>query len=90
MPYVWDKFIEQQTGRISGKVKQRLQGLVLLAVQVMANEINGTPSDYIYGDLAHMVGISQSTWHKNYQDRWLEVKNTIIKVDLFSLKNTLY
>ncbi|OIV47979.1 hypothetical protein BK025_00055, partial [Sodalis sp. TME1] len=35
VPYVWDKFIEQQTGRISGKVKQRLQGLVLLAVQVV-------------------------------------------------------
>ncbi|WP_041866492.1 bacteriophage antitermination protein Q [Sodalis glossinidius] len=44
VPYVWQKFIEQQPGRISGKVKQRLQRLALLAVQVVARITTPTPN----------------------------------------------
>lgn len=70
VPYVWQMFIEQQPGRISGKVKQRLQGLALLAVQVVASEIGGCTNRYTYAELADMVGTSKQNWNKNYKELW--------------------
>ncbi|WP_279379447.1 bacteriophage antitermination protein Q [Sodalis glossinidius] len=55
---MWQKFIEQQPGRISGKVRQRLQGLALLAVQVVAREIGCRTNLYTYAELADMVGVT--------------------------------
>lgn len=78
VPYVWQKFIEQQPGRISGKVKQRLQGLALLAVQVVASEISGRQNCYTYTELADMVDTSKQNWNKNYKDLW-EVLIWVVK-----------
>ncbi|WP_406705941.1 bacteriophage antitermination protein Q [Sodalis sp.] len=87
LPYVWQKFIEQQPGRISGKVKQRLQGLALLAVQVVAREIGGSPKRYTYTELADIVGVDKKNWHKNYQEKWLELKYLILEMDRLYLLN---
>ncbi|CAK8738046.1 hypothetical protein SODG_001742 [Sodalis praecaptivus] len=81
VPYVWQTFIEQQPGRISGKVKQRLQGLALLAVQVVASEIDGFSKRYTYTELADMVGVNRDNWNKNYQGRWHELMQWVHKMD---------
>lgn len=85
LPYVWQKFIEQQPGRISGKVKQRLQGLALLAVQVVAGEIDGRPDRYTYAELADMIGATADTYRKRYGDYWRALMAEVFVLDKHAL-----
>ncbi|MEN3257527.1 bacteriophage antitermination protein Q [Sodalis endosymbiont of Spalangia cameroni] len=87
LPYVWQTFIEQQPGRISGKVKQRLQGLALLAVQVVASEIDGFSKRYTYAELADMVGVCPNNWNQNYQGRWNELVKLVHEMDELALSD---
>ncbi|CAK8739169.1 hypothetical protein SODG_002775 [Sodalis praecaptivus] len=89
LPYVWQNFIEQQPGRIFGKVKQRLQGLALLAVQVVAREIDGHPNRYTYAELADMVGVTADNWRKWYQGFWREILELCAEIDSLSLQQLM-
>lgn len=82
---MWQKFIEQQPGRISGKVKQRLQGLALLAVQVVAGEIDGRPDRYTYAELADMIGATADTYRKRYGDYWRALMAEVFVLDKHAL-----
>lgn len=83
---MWQKFIEQQTARISGKVRQRLQGLALLAVQVVASEIRGCPNRYTYAELAGLVGVTTDNWRKWYQGFWKAILELCAEIDAPSLQ----
>lgn len=85
VPYVWQKFIEQQPGRISGKVKQRLQGLALLAVQVVASEISGFPKRYTCAELADMVGVTADNWRMRYEGYWRALMAEVSVLDEYAL-----
>ncbi|MEN3259080.1 bacteriophage antitermination protein Q [Sodalis endosymbiont of Spalangia cameroni] len=85
VPYVWRKFIEQQPGRISGKVKQRLQGLALLAVQVVAREIDGRPDRYTYAELADMVEVTADNWRVSYSGYWRTLMAEVSVLDGYAL-----
>ncbi|OIV46958.1 hypothetical protein BK025_07740 [Sodalis sp. TME1] len=85
VPYVWQTFIEQQPGRISGKVKQRLQGLTLLAVQVVASEIRGYPNRYTYAELADMVGVTADNWRVSYSGYWRALTAEVSVLDKYAL-----
>ncbi|OIV47201.1 hypothetical protein BK025_06035 [Sodalis sp. TME1] len=85
VPYVWQKFIEQQPGRISGKVKQRLQGLALLAVQVVAKERDGRPDRYTYAELADMVGVTVDNWRMRYEGYWRALMAEVSVLDEYAL-----
>ncbi|CAK8739290.1 hypothetical protein SODG_004706 [Sodalis praecaptivus] len=87
VPYVWQKFMEQQPWRISGKVKQRLQGLALLAVQVVAREIGGSPKRYTYAELADMVDVCPNNWNQNYQGRWRVLVQLVHEIDEMALRD---
>ncbi|OIV46953.1 hypothetical protein BK025_07890 [Sodalis sp. TME1] len=89
VPYVWQTFIVRQPGRISGKVKQRLQGLALLAVQVVAREIDGRPDRYTYAELADMVGVTADNWRKWYQGFWREIMDLCAEIDNLSLQQLM-
>ncbi|BAE74920.1 Phage antitermination protein Q [Sodalis glossinidius str. 'morsitans'] len=86
VPYVWQKFMAQQPGRISGKVRQRLQGLALLAVQVVAREIDGRPKRYTYAELADMVGVKKQNWNEVYKHYWHGLIEATFCLDLAALK----
>ncbi|WP_406706780.1 bacteriophage antitermination protein Q [Sodalis sp.] len=85
VPYVWQTFIEQQPWRISGKVKQRLQGLALLAVQVVASEIDGFSKRYTYAELADMVGVTADNWRVSYSDYWRALMAEVSVLDGYAL-----
>ncbi|MEN3257292.1 bacteriophage antitermination protein Q [Sodalis endosymbiont of Spalangia cameroni] len=85
VPYVWQKFMAQQPGRISGKVRQRLQGLALLAVQVVASEIDGRPDRYTYAELADMAGVTADNWRVSYSDYWRALMAEVSVLDGYAL-----
>lgn len=91
VPYVWERFMEGQTGRMSAKVKQRLQGLTWLAVQVVASESSGRGciKEYTYAELAQMVGVATDNWNKNYQQRWNDLLSIIVSIDSQALGESL-
>lgn len=82
VPYIWEQFMEGQTGRMSAKVKQRLQGLAWLAAQVVASEMKGVSLEYTYAELAVMMGISADTCRKRYADYWDEIIRTCRSTDV--------
>ncbi|MFT4465037.1 MAG: bacteriophage antitermination protein Q [Sodalis sp. (in: enterobacteria)] len=85
LPYVWQNFIEQQPGHISDKVRQRLQGLALLAVQVVAREIDGRPNRYTYAELADMVGVTADNWRMRYEGYWRALMAEVSVLDEYAL-----
>ncbi|WP_050747304.1 bacteriophage antitermination protein Q [Sodalis glossinidius] len=86
---MWQKFIEQQPGRIFGKVKQRLQELTLLAVRLVEREIGGCPKRYTYAELANMVGVTVDNWRKWYQGFWREILELCTEIYSFSLQQLM-
>lgn len=85
VPYVWQKFMAQQPGRISGKLRQRLQGLALLAVQVVARGIDGRPKRYTYAELADMVGVTADNWRVSYSVYWRTLMAEVSVLDGYAL-----
>lgn len=83
VPYIWERFMEGQTGRMSAKVKQRLQGLAWLAVQVVASEISGRgyAKNYTYIEVAGMIGVSKQNWDKNYKCHWENLLLLVKRID---------
>lgn len=72
VPYVWREFESANAGRrITGKVRQRLQALALLAVQVVRTEINDSPLKYSDSRLAELAGVTADTWRKRHKDYWM-------------------
>lgn len=71
VPYIWREFeLANANKRITGKVKQRLRALALLAVQVVRAEINEIPFKYTDARLAEMTGVTADTWRKRYKGYW--------------------
>ncbi|MFK3763218.1 bacteriophage antitermination protein Q [Serratia ureilytica] len=90
VPYIWEQFSDQCAVRLSKKVKLRLQGLALLAVQVVASEIKGLPREYTYTNLANMAGVQRSNWQMHYAGHWESLLLLIKALDtdaLFSVAN---
>ncbi|HGE8481959.1 bacteriophage antitermination protein Q [Serratia nematodiphila] len=90
VPYIWEQFSDQCAVRLSKKVKLRLQGLALLAVQVVASEIKGLPREYTYTNLASMAGVQRNNWQMHYAGHWERLLLLIKGLDedaLFSVAN---
>ncbi|HAU5648009.1 bacteriophage antitermination protein Q [Serratia nevei] len=90
VPYIWEQFSDQCAVRLSKKVKLRLQGLALLAVQVVASEIKGLPREYTYTNLASMTGVQRNNWQMHYARHWERLLLLIKGLDenaLFSVAN---
>lgn len=90
VPYIWEQFSDQCAVRLSKKVKLRLQGLALLAVQVVASEIKGLPREYTYTNLASMAGVQRNNWQMHYAGHWERLLLLINGLDedaLFSVAN---
>lgn len=88
VPYIWAQFAAQCPGKISKKVKLRMQSLTLLAVQVMASEIKGHPKEYSHTKLAELSGVSKSTWSETYSGHWNTLLSLVETLDAGSLKWT--
>lgn len=86
VPYIWERFSEQCSARISKKVKLRLQSLTLLAVQVVASEIKGFPKEYTHTRLAELSGVSKSTWSETYSVHWNQLLSLVETLDAGSLR----
>ncbi|HEL8054141.1 TPA: hypothetical protein U0D20_004622 [Escherichia coli] len=90
VPLVWERFLARRSGtRISGKVKQRLQGLSWLAVQVVAGEIKGYGREYGYAELGRMTGVTKQNWNNNYLAHWDSLICIVRETDTEAL-HTLY
>lgn len=90
VPYIWEQFSDQCAVRLSKKVKLRLQGLALLAVQVVASEIKGLPREYTYTNLASIAGVQRNNWQMHYAGHWERLLLLIKELDedaLFSVAN---
>lgn len=86
VPHVWEMFIVSQSGkRISGKVKQRLQALAWLAVQVVAGEIKGYGKEYSYAELGSMVSVTKQNWNNNYSEQWKLLISIVHEIDTTAL-----
>lgn len=86
VPHLWEIFLSRQSDRrISGKVKQRLQSLAWLAVQVVAGEIKGDDREYSYAELGGMVGVTKQNWNNNYLEHWEQLISIVRKMDTTSL-----
>ena len=88
VPYIWERFSEQCSARISKKVKLRLQSLTMLAVQVVASEIRGLPKEYTHTQLAELSGVSKSTWSETYSGHWNTLLSLVESLDAGSLRWT--
>lgn len=88
VPYIWAQFSAQCPGKISKKVKLRMQSLTLLAVQVVASEIKGHPKEYSHTKLAELSGVSKSTWSETYSGHWNMLLSLVETLDAGSLKWT--
>jgi hypothetical protein len=86
VPYIWERFSEQCSARISKKVKLRLQSLTMLAVQVVASEIKGFPKEYTYTRLAELSGVNKSTWSETYSGHWNKLLSLVETLDAGSLR----
>lgn len=85
-PYIWERFSDQFSARISKKVKVRLQSLTLLAVQVVASEIKGLPKEYTHTQLAELSGVRKSTWSETYSGHWNTLLSLVETLDAGSLR----
>lgn len=86
VPHLWEMFLSRQSDkRISGKVKQRLQALAWLAVQVVAGEIKGDDREYSYAELGGMVGVTKQNWNNNYLEHWEQLISIVREMDTTSL-----
>ncbi|ECT8547643.1 antitermination protein [Salmonella enterica subsp. diarizonae serovar 48:i:z] len=86
VPHIWEMFIVSQSGkRISGKVKQRLQSLAWLAVQVVAGEIKGYGEEYSYAELGSMVSVTKQNWNNNYSEQWKLLISIVHEIDTTAL-----
>ncbi|WP_392895071.1 bacteriophage antitermination protein Q [Serratia ureilytica] len=81
VPYIWEQFSKLCASRISNKVKHRLQGLTLLAVQTVASMIKGFPKDYTHTQLAELSGVSKSTWSETYSGHWNKLISLVEELD---------
>lgn len=82
VPYIWREFESANAEkRITGKVRQRLQALTLLAVQVAKAEINDSPLKYSDSRLAELVGVTADTWRKRHKDYWEHLLNCCRQLD---------
>lgn len=86
VPHIWEMFLSRQSDRrISGKVKQRLQSLAWLAVQVVASEIKGDDREYNYAELGGMVGVTDDNWRMRYEQFWRELLDICHEIDATAL-----
>ncbi|EKO4976798.1 antitermination protein [Salmonella enterica] len=86
VPHIWEMFLSRQSDRrISGKVKQRLQALAWLAVQVVAGEIKGDDREYSYAELGGMVGVTKQNWNEVYKCYWHDMLDICYELDTTSL-----
>ncbi|EBG0211785.1 antitermination protein [Salmonella enterica subsp. enterica] len=86
VPHIWEMFLSRLSDRrISGKVKQRLQALAWLAVQVVASEIKGYGREYSYAELGGMVGVTKQNWNNNYQESWEQLISIVCEIDAMAL-----
>lgn len=85
VPYVWEQFSKLCASRVSNKVKHRLQGLTLLAVQAVASRIKGFPKEYTHTQLAELSGVSKSTWSETYSGHWNKLISLVEELDAEAL-----
>ncbi|EJX5169978.1 hypothetical protein OD707_005424, partial [Salmonella enterica] len=87
VPHLWEMFHSRQSDkRISGKVKQRLQALAWLAVQVVASGIRGDDREYSYAELGGMVGVTDDNWRMRYENYWLDLLAVCHELDAMALR----
>ncbi|MEX9217001.1 bacteriophage antitermination protein Q [Providencia rettgeri] len=84
--YIWREFELINTNkRITGKVKQRLRALALLAVQVVRGEINEMPFKYTDAGLAELAGVTADAWRMSYKGYWACLLDCCQQLDKDSL-----
>ncbi|EIY8026477.1 hypothetical protein MN007_005583, partial [Salmonella enterica subsp. enterica serovar Newport] len=87
VPHIWEMFLSRQSDRrISGKVKQRLQALAWLTVQVVAGEIKGDDREYNYAELGGMIGVTDDNWRMRYENYWLDLLAVCHELDVMALR----
>ncbi|EGS6736531.1 antitermination protein [Salmonella enterica] len=87
VPHIWEMFLSRQSDRrISGKVKQRLQALAWLTVQVVAGEIKGDDREYNYAELGGMIGVTDDNWRMRYENYWLDLLAVCHELDAMALR----
>lgn len=71
---VWDRFLvrenETRSKKMALKMQQKLQALVLLAVQVTVGQIRGPQLEYSNARLSQLLGIKPNNFQGHYLPRW--------------------